>query len=283
MPSVARVTGCLLLLLATSCHSAAFDPVAELDALDRAQAALDQGELALALCAFDEVEVVDPRYATARLNAAAVEQRLFRQQELVLLGLHLRSEWRDDEAIAVFTEALVSWPEDLHTQQLLRGTVERRRLLARSRAIDLAPAEVPAIGAPFEAAVEPGAPPAPAAETAAALHLEVESPMSVEATRVGPDDLIGGKLVRLEERLQRGELDSVLAEFAAMQQKWPGDPRVCGRLARLLLQRGLLHYGRGQLDAAIADWRRAQALDPQLAGLPMLIELATRELALPPR
>ena len=107
--------------------------------------------------------------------------------------------------------------------------------------------------------------------------------MSVEATRVGPDDLIGGKLVRLEERLQRGELDSVLAEFAAMQQKWPGDPRVCGRLARLLLQRGLLHYGRGQLDAAIADWRRAQALDPQLAGLPMLIELATRELALPPR
>lgn len=280
MRSVPMALGLVCGLLLTSCRTAAVDDVVEQDPLDRGQLAMDQGDLAAALCAFDEVAATDPRYATARLNAAAVEQQLFRQQELVLLGLRLRSEWRDDEAIAVFTEALSTWPADTRTEALLRGTVERRRLLANARSVEPStPVEDPSV-APLGPADEPLALPSPIGESAPLADEATETPVE---PRIGPEDLVAAKLVRLEDRLQRGELDSVLAEFAAMQEKWPGDPRVCGRLSRLLLQRGLLHYGRGQIDAAIADWRRAQKLDPQLPSLSLLIELATREISQPPR
>ncbi|MEQ1631373.1 MAG: hypothetical protein ABL997_03305 [Planctomycetota bacterium] len=276
---VPMAIGLLGWVLLTSCRTAAFDDVVEQDPLDRGQIAMDRGDLAAALCAFDEVAATDPRYATARLNAAAVEQQLVRQQELVLLGLRLRSEWRDDEAVAVFTEALSTWPADTRTEALLRGTIERRRLLADARSLEPSTADQDS-SEPLGPANESLALPAPMGESAPLTDGTSQTPAE---TRIGPDDVVAAKLVRLEDRLQRGELDSVLAEFAAMQDKWPGDPRVCGRLSRLLLQRGLLHYGRGQIDAAIADWRRAQRLDPQLPSLSLLIELATRELSQPPR
>ena len=36
-----------------------------------------------------------------------------------------------------------------------------------------------------------------------------------------------------------------------MQRAWPDDPRVTRRLARMLQQRGLMHYGNGDVAAAI--------------------------------
>jgi hypothetical protein len=63
----------------------------------------------------------------------------------------------------------------------------------------------------------------------------------------------------------------------------PGDARLCSRLARLLLQRGLLHYGRGEVQAAVEDWRRARKLDPNLQGVSQLLDAASHELVRPPR
>lgn len=259
------------------------------DALEAGEAALRRGDLPAALCAFDEVDAGEPGYAIARLHAAAVEQKLYRQQELVLLGLRLRAEWRDEEAVAVFGEALSAWPEDERTQQLVRGTRERLRLLERVR-------ELAAIGASEVQSSEAGRlaaalppPPAPAVEVAppAAAETPTEPLAGPSAppsfVRELGDDVVGVRLAVVEDKLQRGELDEALRELAAMHEKWPGEPRVCARYARLLLQRGLLHYGRGALEHAISDWRFAQTLEPKLASLAMLIDLAQRERTQPLR
>jgi hypothetical protein len=96
-------------------------------------------------------------------------------------------------------------------------------------------------------------------------------------------DPVGAQLARLEARLQRGQLDSVMTEMFALHRQWPSDARVCGRLARLLLQRGLVHYGRGAIEFAVEDWRRARQLDPQLGAVAQLLDAASRELSQPPR
>jgi tetratricopeptide (TPR) repeat protein len=245
----------------------------------RAEAARERGDLTLALCAFDEVEPRDPRYAQARLQAAALEQRLRRHQELTLQGLRLRAEWRCDEAIAAFLEAQRAWPEDERTRQLLIAT-ESRRAAARNdadstsiardaKAIDAQPQAVAVDATRADADSSAAISPVPMAEG------ELNAPRAA--------DPVGAQLARLEARLQRGQLDSVLTEMFALHRQWPSDARVCGRLARLLLQRGLVHYGRGAIEVAVEDWRRARQLDPQLASVAQLLDSASRELSQPPR
>lgn len=285
-----RSSALAALALLASCATPLREPQ---DALARGEAAMQRGDLPAALCAFDEVDVGEGGYAIARLHAAAIEQRLFRQQELVLLGLRLRAEWRDEEAIAVFGEALTAWPEDVRTQQLVRGTRERLRLLERVRELANAATTGQPAGEVAGIGGELALPPAPAGEMAPrAEEPAIEAGPSIEAAepevaetvrREFGDDVVGARLVVVEDKLQRGELDESLRELAAMHERWPGEARICGRYARILLQRGLLHYGRGSLEHAIADWRFAQTLDPKLASLAMLIDLAQRELAQPPR
>lgn len=273
-------------LLFVACATTTREPA---DPLARGEQAMQLGDLPAALCAFDEVDAGEVGYAIARLHAAAIEQRLFRQQELVLLGLRLRAEWRDEEAIAVFGEALTAWPEDVRTQQLVRGTRERLRLLERVRELANARTDEGPTPESASARSENAQPAAPAGETAPAPGPESEAKVDQgvvdlgSAARIDGDDVVGARLVVVEDKLQRGDLDESLRELAAMHEKWPGEQRVCGRYARILLQRGLLHYGRGSLERAIADWRFAQTLDPKLASLAMLIDLAQRELAQPPR
>lgn len=249
------------------------------DPFVRAEAARERGELTLALCAFDEVDPADPRYAQARLQAAALEQRLRRHQELTLQGLRLRAEWRCDEAVIVFTEAQRTWPEDERTRQLLFATESRRAAARRNadsmaiarnaKAIEQEPQAVAVDATRADAQSSAAISPVPMAEG------ELNAPRAA--------DPVGAQLARLEARLQRGQLDSVMNEMFALHRQWPSDARVCGRLARLLLQRGLVHYGRGAIELAVEDWRRARQLDPQLASVAQLLDAASRELSQPPR
>ena len=238
------------------------------DAFARAEAARDRGALTEALCAFDEVDPADPRYASARLQSAALEQRLRRQQELVAQGLRLRSEWRGEEAIAAFRAALQAWPEDDRAAQLLRATERRGQALAGARSDDAANSNGGVVAAGDASATDLDAHAAPIGEIAPAARAH---------------DAIGAQLARLEARLQRGSLDSVMTEMQRLHDAHPGDARLCSRLARLLLQRGLLHYGRGEVQAAVEDWRRARKLDPNLQGVSQLLDAASHELGRPPR
>jgi tetratricopeptide (TPR) repeat protein len=245
----------------------------------RAEAARERGDLTLALCAFDEVDPADPRYAQARLQAAALEQRLRRHQELTLQGLRLRAEWRCEEAIAAFTEAQRAWPQDDRTRQLLFAT-ESRRAAARRDADSTAIARDAKAIEPVPQAVAVDATRADAQSSVAIAPVPMAE-AQLSAPRAA--DPVGAQLARLEARLQRGQLDSVMTEMFALHRQWPSDARVCGRLARLLLQRGLVHYGRGAIEPAVEDWRRARRLDPQLGAVAQLLDAASRELSQPPR
>lgn len=246
----------------------------ERDPFARAEAARARGQLTEALCAFDQVTPDDPRYASARLQAAALEQRLRLHHELLLQGLKLRGEWRSDEAITAFGEALAAWPEDERTAHLLAATQLRRVAVAAPVARDEASEQA------AEAQASDGA--ADATDVRSGPVFAAPGDESAVASPRGIDT-VGAQLARLEARLQRGQLDSVLAEMFTLHRRWPNDVRVCARLARLLMQRGLVHYGRGAVAPALEDWRRARKLDPQLQGLAQLIDSASREVVEPPR
>lgn len=263
-----RVALAMWMLFGCACHMPNAQRATGSDAFTRAEAARDRGALTEALCAFDEVDPADPRYASARLQSAALEQRLRRQQELVAQGLRLRSEWRGDEAIAAFRAALLAWPEDERAAELLRATERRGRTLAGARDDAVLGARLGGASAGSGSNAQAEANPAPLGDVAAAAR---------------GNDAVGAQLARLEARLQRGMLDSVMTEMQNLHDAHPSDARVCSRLARLLMQRGLLHYGRGEVQVAIDDWRRARKLDADLQFVAQLLDAASHELRQPPR
>jgi tetratricopeptide (TPR) repeat protein len=163
---------------------------------------------------------------------------------------------------------LQAWPEDDRAAQLLRATERRGQALAGVRSDDAANSNGGVVAVGDASATDLDAHAAPIGEVAPAARAH---------------DAIGAQLARLEARLQRGSLDSVMTEMQRLHDAHPGDARLCSRLARLLLQRGLLHYGRGEVQAAVEDWRRARKLDPNLQGVSQLLDAASHELGRPPR
>ena len=108
--------------------------------------------------------------------------------------------------------------------------------------------------------------------------------MAVSAPSVASArDPIGEELAQIEGRLGAGAFEQVLSDLQALHRMAPGDARVASRLARLLQQRGLIRYGQGDVAQAIADLGRAVELDPAMPSARVLLELASRELATPPR
>jgi tetratricopeptide (TPR) repeat protein len=258
--------------------------------------AMRRGDLLLALRSFDEVPVTDPRYPEARLTAAALERRVRRQMELLLLGLRLRGEWRDEEALAAFRDALQTWPDNPGARELVAATEARQRTLASLRSTGaLAVAPPPPVRVLADPA--PAVPAQPLAETAPPRPADVaEDAHAVEADprlllpSVAPqlDDPASPEaaaaLAAIETRLVRcDDLEPVLADLVALQRTYPNDARVATRLARLLQQRGLMRYGQGNVAGALTDWQRAIDLDPELRTARTLLELATAELAEPSR
>jgi tetratricopeptide (TPR) repeat protein len=256
--------------------------------------AMRRGDLFQALQSFDDVPVTDPRYPEARLTAAALERRVRRQMELLLLGLRMRSEWRDEEAMSAFRDALQAWPGNPGAQALLAATEARQRTLAplRSAGMLAAPA------APVRVLADPASapPPRPLAEGALPAADVAQGPQPAASDPRPPlpavapqlDDPTSpeaaAELSRIEARLAGGiDLEPLLAELVALQRTYPNDARVANRLARLLQQRGLMRYGLGNVAGALTDWQRAIDLDPELRTARTLLELATAELAEPSR
>jgi hypothetical protein len=247
-----------MVLLAGGCRTTPADPfrAGELEAA--------RGDLTSALLSFDCVPSSDPHYAASRLAAAGVERRLRHHLELLLLGLQLRGEWRDPEALAAFEQARTAWPGAPDVIPLIAAT-EARRLVTAAFAGPLPTAE-PALPGAAEGN-QPVAGAAPAAEIA------------VPEDPARSDDAPSAEVTQIEARMRAGDVDTVLGDLLALQRRYPADRRLAIRASRLLEQRGLVHYGQGSVAAALADWQRACELDPALRSARLLFDLASAELA----
>lgn len=283
MPGVVRWSW--LLVLGAACQSVAPDPLA------RAERALAAGDLLTALTALDSVPVAHARYPQARTIAAQIERRLRKSHEQLLSGLLLRSEWRDAEALAAFELARQTWPALPAIDGLIVATRQRQRLFPEPAVASAVPPAVPpssiAVTQPVEedgagasaesrsGSVEVAAPSAtaiaaPAGETATAFGALPAVPPDPVPT---VDEVVAARLAAIEEALSAGRMDSAVGDLMALFRNYPDDLRVKRRLARVLLQRGLVRYGRGDQQAAGEDWRRAGALDPSSAAAALLTAL----------
>jgi hypothetical protein len=251
-----------IVCLAAGCVATPKDPYL------RGERALVGGDLAAALSAFDAVPVAHARYPEARAAAIGIERRLRRSHEELLTALLLRAEWRDREALQQFERVREFWPAMPGLVELVAATRRRSEILAVpvTDQVGLAAAPPPAgaVAAPGLAAQSSVAA-APAGETAA----------------VGEADTVGRRLAELEAMLFLGDLSAALDGLAALANAHPSDPRVRGRLVRVLHQRALLRYGQGSLLPAIDDWQVVLELDPGHAAAQSLLRAAQAELALP--
>jgi tetratricopeptide (TPR) repeat protein len=251
-----RSTLALAALLAAGCTSVPPDPYAA------AAHAADGGDLFAALQWLDRVPMAHGRYPESRVLAAAIERRIRSSHELLVAGMAMRSQHRDDEAIRCFEQALQIWPG-------LRGAGELRHA-TQLRCENLARAPSPVLADPVVAitqpVTEPGGghgqdDPAPAAAPL------VEPAPAAEAAPGEPERAARGaaavaeEVARAERALERGEIEAALAGLTALARLAPKDPEVVRVLARILRQRALLRYGQGQLEEAITDWDRVLELD----------------------
>lgn len=346
------------LLGLAACRTLPHDPYAA------GHRAMAQGDVVRAIAAFDAVPFADPRHPEARLHAAALERRLQRQLELMLLGLSLRQERQDEAALAAFESAREAWGGLAAAQGMVQATRTRiaaarrdDRLIAASRQREAAadgsdgsrraavagrqePRRRPAppVGAEFAGpdmasgtvrTGTRGGDPCRAdaatqdtvqvheAPSSAMLGLDREAVASVVRslpivdpvaawprhvpagpagragaandetapieTAPGSDAAAATRLASLEAALAAGNVDQVMPELFALHETYPGDLRVRARIARLLQQRGLLGYGQGNVQQAVADWQRALQLDPTLTSARAMLESARAELASPMR
>jgi hypothetical protein len=268
------------LLLLSACVIAPSDP------FDEAESARRRGDLASALLAYDHVPVQHPRYPEARSAATAVERRMRRSHELLLQGMLLRSEWNDVEAMAAFQEAQAVWPEVPGVAELVQATRSRMQVF-RAPGIRAPGRDPVAAGGLVRPVPQSGA--APAGETATpaagAPLPPVGQASAGSGANTGPagEDSLAARLASLEGRMLQGQVDSAMADLIFLQNQSPRDPRLRWRLARLLHQRALLHYGQGAVPVALSDWRRALELCPDWQELRPLIATVESEHARNPR
>lgn len=323
--------GCwLAVLLLAGCVTAPADP------LVRADRACARGDLMLALRTLDAVPVKHAHYPQARARAVGIEQQMRKSQELLLQGMVLRMEWRDQEAIAAFQKARGVWRQLPGIDDMLAATRSRLQVFGLRAvpvptvgAIDpaaeqlaapavetapVAPPFAPPPVVPVQAAVGPLEPPASAPPPAPILDSSQQLPVVAVAaipppsspapavvadeappvlelgqTAAGdaavapsgdPDhDSVGAQLAAVEQLLSRGDVELALRRLLELRQAEPTDVRVCLRMARVLHQRALLRYGRGDVSGAVADWRRAITLDPAFDVAKRTLPQAEAELA----
>ena len=267
-------------LLVTACQAPPTDSFVV------AEQALRHNDLLGALQAFDAVPVAHPRYPEARAAAAGVERCMRRSQESLLEGLLLRSEWRDEEALAALQRAKEIWPSLHGVNVLIQATEHRLGLFAGQEAASaalggpaVAPTSVPSPPVVLAAVPDLGVVPEPVV----VAGLAAPGPAETGATTVGPrNDPVAAGLICVEAKLGRGELESAVTELFTLAAHHPEDVRVRLRLVRVLHQRALLRYGQGALTAAIADWERVLELEPEHAVASSLLDAARAEAAVLP-
>jgi hypothetical protein len=146
----------------------------------------------------------------------------------------------------------------------IRATEARQRIFVAS-AVDPVPLLQSSVPTPDAPAGTVAAQPAPG----------VESVRPVRAASVSAESLRAdvGSLLR------EGNLDGAVATLRGTGSAAAGEPWRRQSLFELLRQRGLLAYGRGDLDRAVADWVDALDLDPAADEVRRWLGTATRELA----
>lgn len=193
-------SACLLPFVVAACAVPPRDPFA------RANWALQRGELGVALIAYDSVPVAHARYPDARAGAIAVERSMRRCHELLLEALLMRSEWRDQDALAMFERAQALWPQLPGVDGWIAATRQRLRSLpaasplAEVAAVDSEPIPVPWIeiaeprpvpllpaGATPEPMVAPAPAPAPAIEVAEPTKVPDVAPAPVSEEVRSPE------------------------------------------------------------------------------------------------
>ena len=118
-------------LLATLClASCRFAPT---DAFAHAEYAARRGQFLSALDLLDQVPPSHRRYSEARTFAQALERRIRTSHEMILEGLALRTEWRDEEAIDRFEQALAIWSDVAAAEGLIHATKNRIAVLGTGR------------------------------------------------------------------------------------------------------------------------------------------------------
>lgn len=221
-------------------------------------------DLVAELAACDAMAPTDPGYPEARTRAREVEARLRESHQLFHEGLLLRSEGRDQAALHCFHAARALWPAMPGLADWIRATESRQRIFVTTAAdpVTLLQSSVPS----SEAQAAPdGVQPAPGAEPALPVR-----------NAAGSRDAL---LAAVESLLREGDLDGAITTLrgggsAVAREPWRRQP-----LSRLLRQRGLLAYGRGELDRAIADWVDTLELDPTAGEVRDWLGVATKEWA----
>lgn len=234
------------------------------DAFETAERALLADDLPGALVAFDAVPVSHARYPEARAAALGVERRMRRGHELMLEGLLLRAEWRDDEALASLEHAREVWPGVPGVGALVQATRHRQQTLGAPSYEVGDTAATPPVALPSQASSE--APVAAVALPRAPAAAPDPAPSPVPepvVAQVDPSSPVVQGLVDVETRLARGELEGALVALLDLASRYPDSMHVRFRLARVLHQRALQRYAQGQISGAISDWERVLAIDPQ--------------------
>ncbi len=263
-----RRLAALALLSLAGCATTPADPFAA------AQSAMRRDNLLGALLAYDAVPVSHPRYPEACAGAAAVEVRLQRGQELMLEGYRYRSERQDAQALRSLEQARSVWPGLPGVDDLIAAT---RHRLQRTGGLVAGPGEAP-IRIPL--------PDAAATELLGADHsLSGDAAVASEPAPTLPiepaDESVVLGLVAVEARLGRGELEQAVVDLLELARRFPADVRVQRRLARVLHQRALLRYGQGALTAALLDWERVLAIEPDNREVADLLLAVRAEAAVP--
>jgi hypothetical protein len=134
----------------------------------------------------------------------------------------------------------------------------------------------PSPGTPAKGPEAPDVPAVPAFESDLPRAAAANAPAAIPADASG-EDAVARRLIAVEARLGRGQLEGAVVDLLELAREHPADPRVRARLVRVLHQRALLHYGDGHVGDAIADWQRVLELDPLHRAARRLFETAAAE------
>lgn len=284
-------------MLLAACVAAPRDP------FRAGEQAMLADDLVQALLAYDSVPVVHPRYPEARAAAAGAERRMRRGHEILLDGLLLRAEWRDQEALAQFERAREVWPGLPGVDALIAATGQRMELFGAQAGKPAAPPSIelpgelvgseevallpwpiaapqvaqPAVAAPVPNESNAATTPPPPQEGAVAVP---PAGMAEVASVAPTEDPVANGLIAVERQLGRGQLELAVADLLTLAKRYPDEVRVRVHLVRVLHQRALVRYGQGSLLSAIDDWTRVLELDPEHRLARNLLRAASAEASL---
>ena len=241
----------LLSLLFAGCRVMPEDP------FEAAQQDLKQGDLLDALLSLDQVPPNHPRYADARSVAQAVERRMRTAHKLLGRGMGLRAEWRDQEAIDMFEQALSVWGRVSSASELILATEHRMSAMQPTESGEagregIEVAETLPIGFPVQG---------PGQVQMSGPGAGVSDALPAPSVEPGATPDITARLLVAMDLLDRGQLERALDLLEGLHAELPSQPVVVRSLVRVLNQRALLHYGQGDLELALSDWTRVLRLD----------------------